>query len=114
MKNNQLQELIKELKTLAIEKQVDLWKRVATDLERPTRQRRVVNISRINTFTIPDEIVIVPGKVLSGGELDHPVTVAALNFSENAGKKIAVKGKVMSIQELIRQNPEGKKVRIIG
>ncbi len=31
-----------------------------------------------------NEQVAVPGKVLSTGELDHPITVAAFAFSEKA------------------------------
>jgi len=41
--------------------------------------------------------------------------VAALLFSAEAKKKIeAAKGKVLSISELLQQNPEGKNVRILG
>ncbi|MFH1174725.1 MAG: 50S ribosomal protein L18e [archaeon] len=112
--NNQLTELITGLKVLAIEQKADLWKRLATDLEKPTRQRCVVNLSRINVHSAPEETVVVPGKVLSSGDLDHAVTIAALSFSETAEKKINEKGKAITISELMKKSPDGKKIRIIG
>jgi len=38
-----------------------------------------------------------------------------MNFSNGAKEKIInAKGKAMSIQELFKANPEGKKIRILG
>ena len=90
------------------------WKRVAEDLEKPTRSRREVNLYVINDNTEPNETVIVPGKVLSIGDLDHKVTVAAWNFSGSAKQKINKSGKAISIAELAKIHPEGKGVRILG
>ena len=113
--NVQLQKLIVELKETAAKENVPLWSRIAYDLEKPSRQRRVVNLSRINRFTKEDEIVIVPGKVLATGELDHKVTVSAFMFSDEAAEKIKkAKADVLTISELLKKNPKGKKVRIIG
>ena len=41
--NPQLQDLIKELKKKSIEHKVKIWKRIADDLEKPVRQRRIIN-----------------------------------------------------------------------
>ena len=46
-KNEQLMELLQLLKKTAIENKVAVWKRVATDLEKPTRRKRLVNIYKI-------------------------------------------------------------------
>jgi len=110
-----LKNLISELKKKSFELDVKLWKRVAKDLEKPSRQRRKVNLYTINKVIRKDEIALVPGKVLSIGELEKPVTIAALNFSENALAKINLaKGKSISIEELLKTNPKGSKVRILG
>jgi large subunit ribosomal protein L18e len=114
MKNTQLMELVQELKKNSIENKVKIWKRLAADLEKPTRKRREVNLYKIDKAAKEDEIIVVPGKVLGTGELTKKVKVAAYNFSESACKKINSKGQVMSIQELIKTNPKGKKVRILG
>ncbi|MBW2971076.1 50S ribosomal protein L18e [Candidatus Woesearchaeota archaeon] len=113
--NQHMEALISELKRQAIEKEQPLWKRIATDLERSTRQRRVVNLSRINRFTSEGDLIVVPGKVLSSGELDHSLTIAAWRFSDQARKKISEhKAKAISINELMNTNIKGKKIKIIG
>lgn len=111
--NYQLQELLAEMKPKAVDSR--FWKRVAFDLQKPTRERRVVNIYKIEQCAENGETVLVPGKVLSVGELTKKVDVAALNFSADAKQKIeAVKGRALSIHELLQKNPAGKGVRILG
>ncbi len=113
--NDQLKGLIEELRKKAYSGNAMLWKRIASDLEKPTRQRRCVNLSRINRHTKTGEIIIVPGKVLSAGNLDKSITIAAWQFSRQAVEKIArANAKAVSIAELMSTNPDGKNVRIIG
>src|SRR3989344_2115372 len=106
-----LKNLIRDLRILSSKEKIRIWNRIADDLEKSTRQRREVNIRSINKNTKTNDIVIVPGKVLSIGELDHKVTVAAYRFSEAARIKINKKGNAITIQELIKENPKGKGVR---
>ncbi|MFH1589111.1 MAG: 50S ribosomal protein L18e [archaeon] len=113
-KHEQLTELIQELKKNSIENNVKIWKRVASDLEKPTRNARTVNIFKIEKYAKANETIIVPGKVLGTGELTKKVKVAAFNFSDSAFKKINEKGEVLTIKELLKINPKGKKVRILG
>ena len=105
---------VKKLKKLASEKNANIWKTVAEFLERPKRKRIAVNVSKINRYTKEGETVIVPGKVLGTGEIDHKVNVAAFSFSSTAIEKIKkAGGTVMSIDELININPKGSNIRII-
>ena len=112
----ELQNLIKDLKELYRENKINLWKRIAYELEKPTRQRRAVNIYKINKCTREGEIALIPGKVLSLGDLNKKITVAAYQFSEEAKEKINKTGKAITIKELIKTNPnpKGKRIRIIG
>lgn len=110
--NPELVSLIKELKTLSNKEKVKLWKRIASDLEKSTRKRRKVNIYRINKHTKEGETAIIPGKVLSLGDLTKKITIAAYQFSEAAKSKLA--NNAITISELIKTNPKGKKIRIIG
>ncbi len=112
--NPQLKNLIRELKKEASEKSVNLWKRLANDLDKPTRQRKAINLDKLNLLTKENEIVVVPGKVLSNGELNHKITIAALNFSAQAAQKIKNSNSQMyTIEEFIKNNPEVKNVRIL-
>lgn len=109
--NIQLRSLI----DLLNKQKIPFWKAVAKELSKPSRIRRTVNLSRISRSTEPKETIIIPGKVLSSGELSHQVTIAALNFSKTALDKISkAKSISMSINELFDKNKSGKGVRIIG
>jgi len=112
--NSELRNLIEELKKKSRDHAVNLWKRVAEDLEKSARQRRIVNLYKINKYTKENDTIIVPGKVLGVGELDHNVIIAAFKFSGSAFDKINKIGKAITINELIKESPKGKKIRIIG
>jgi large subunit ribosomal protein L18e len=110
-----LRELIETLYKYSRQYNARIWKAVADELSKPSRKRRAVNISRINRYTKPGDVVVVPGKVLGAGNLDHPVTVAAFSFSKSAVEKIVkAGGRPITIFELLRENPTGSNVRIIG
>lgn len=113
-KNPTLAVLISEMKKLSIEQKANFWKAIAEELERPSRNKRVVNLTRINKYAKDNEIVVVPGKVLSSGDIDRKLTICAYQFSEEALKKINSKGRAITIQELMKSNPKGNNVRIIG
>lgn len=106
--------LVRNLRKTSIDNKVKIWKTIASELERPTRSRRAVNLERISRVCKDGETIIVPGKVLASGELDKKITIAAFDFSQEALSKISQKGEAITIQELIDKNPKGSKVRIIG
>lgn len=89
-----------------------IWRAVAKKLEKASRRRAAVNIKKINKYTKEGDIVIIPGKVLSVGELDHKVTIAALDFSEVALKKLD-KTECMKISELLKKNPKKPGIKIL-
>ncbi|MCX8147548.1 MAG: 50S ribosomal protein L18e [Candidatus Woesearchaeota archaeon] len=113
--NVQLKALIEFLRMQAVEHKADIWKRIADDLERPTRKRRIVNLYKLDKFTKENENVVVPGKVLGGGIITHKINVAAFSFSEGAKQKILnAKGTCIEIPEMVKKSPKGHNVRIIG
>ena len=113
--NPNLRKLIAELKKKAIVDSSPLWKRIATDLNRPNRNRRAVNLSRINRFTKDNETVIIPGKVLGSGSVNHKITVVAFTFSDGAVEKLKKQNcSTLSIVEFMQKNPKTADVRIIG
>jgi large subunit ribosomal protein L18e len=115
MKNPQLQELIIELKKASIQNDAPVWKRIATILEGSTQRRPVVNLSKIEKYARDEEIILVPGKVLSMGILTKKITIAAHTFSHSAVEKIKASGsKAITLHELLKKNPDGSKVRILG
>jgi len=92
-----------------------IWRYLEREISRARSIRREVNISRLASVTENGETVVVPGKVLGLGEMDHKLTVYAFSFSERARKNITgVGGTIIGLDELIGSYPNGKGVRIIG
>jgi len=113
--NTNLKQLALSLYKFSNENKSAFWTRIADDLLLPTRRKRLVNVFSLNLNTKDGEVVIVPGKVLGTGDLDHKVTVAAFAFSQSAVDKIKqAKGNVISIQEVAQKNPKAKDVRILA
>ncbi len=113
--NPELQSLIVELKKRGSEQNAALWQRIASDLERPTRQRRVINLSKISRYTEDNDVVVVPGKVLGAGSLDTKITISAYQFSSGAKEKIEQAGsKTVTLLELSKNAPKGKNIKILG
>jgi large subunit ribosomal protein L18e len=90
--NPKLIELIGNLKVKSYQEDVKIWKDIAKRLERSNRRHAEVNISKINRHSSPDETILVPGKILGSGKLDHKVNVVALGFSKKAEEKIGAAG----------------------
>jgi len=112
--NPELLTVIRYLRKKARDSKAPIWRDVAVHLSSSRRRRVAVNLSRLNRHTRAKETVVVPGKVLGSGTLDHPVSVAAFSFSSQAKLKISrARGKCLSISELIEANPEGSNVKIM-
>lgn len=91
------------------------WQEIAGILSSPRKNRVIVNLSEINKISKDNEVIVVPGKVLSMGDLNKKVKISALDFSEKAKQKILKSGsKVSSILEEIKQNPEAKGIKILN
>ncbi len=94
----------------AEQKHGKVWGRVEELLSVPSRERVSVNIYRINKSTKEGDVVVVPGKVLSTGQMDHKVSIAALDYSAAAAEKMAKSGcGMVDLKSMIGQ----KRVNII-
>ena len=113
--NPMLITLIHELKKQASENEAPIWKDIALRLEKPAKNWPEVNLDRISKYTSEKEIALIPGKVLSTGNLTKKISIAAWSFSDKSQDKIKkAGGNYMTIEELIKNNPKGKDVRILG
>ncbi|MDR3062953.1 MAG: 50S ribosomal protein L18e [Methanobrevibacter sp.] len=112
--NPNLIQIIRTLKDKSHSEDVAIWINVAKKLERSTRSYPDVNLSKINRYSAEGETVLIPGKVLSDGVLDHKVNVVALKFSESASTKIeSAGGKTISLTEILEENPKGNNIKIL-
>jgi len=104
----------KLVETIIAAKKKEKWLEVARILSGPRRKAVSLNLGEINENSKDGEIVIVPGKVLSQGEISKKIKIAALSFSEKAKEKL-LKSKILSssIIEEIKKNPDIKRCRIL-
>jgi large subunit ribosomal protein L18e len=112
--NRQLRILVRFLRKAAVANSANIWGAVAEYIERPRRQRIVVNVGKLDRIAKDGDVVVVPGKLLGGGKLSKRVVVAAVKASPKAIQKvIEAGGEVLTIPELVRRFPKGSGVRII-
>ncbi len=113
--NPHLRALIRELRSPHDGKRAPAWRAVAIRLERPRHQLRPVNLGHLERVASAGELVVVPTKLLAKGDLKKALHIAALGWSDEAGRKvIAAGGQLSSLQEAFQSNPQGKGVHIIG
>ena len=104
----------KLVKTIIACKKNKGWFHVAEILSGPRKNRASLNLEELNGKIKDEKIVIVPGKILSQGELDKKIKVIALSFSEKAREKLKKSGiEVFTILEEVKKNPEAKGVKIL-
>jgi large subunit ribosomal protein L18e len=102
------------VETLIAAKKNEKWNEVASVLSTPRRKRINLNLEEINKNSKIGESIIIPGKVLSEGDIDKKIKIIALSFSSKAKEKlIEAKCEVLSILEEIKKNPEAKGLRIL-
>ena len=81
-------EAIKTLTAGKTAKKSKLFGVLAKTLKAPRRSRPSVNLDKISRYSQPKAVIVVPGKVLGTGKLEHSLDIVALSFSDQAMKKI--------------------------
>ncbi len=88
------------------------WQAIAKEIAKPKRIAVKVNLYKINKFARDNEVILVPGKVLSVGTLSKQVKITAFSFSEKARERIrSAGGKIVELEDFIK-NPD-KNMRVI-
>lgn len=102
------------METVITAKKNKAWLEVAGLLSAPRKNHANINLDSINKQSKEGETVLVPGKVLSQGNVNKKFKVVALAFSETAKEKLKNSGsQVSSISEEIKSNPEAKGLKIL-
>jgi large subunit ribosomal protein L18e len=103
------------VETIIQSKKKDAWNEVSELLSGPRRKRVNINLTELNGIEAGDkDILVIPGKVLSEGNVDKKLKIVALGFSERAKEKLLKSGcKVSSILEEIKSNPTGKNIKVL-
>lgn len=108
-------EAIKKIRVLSKTGNENFWANVEEMILKPRSRRPEVNVGKISKLTKENDIVLVPGKLLGDGLIDHPVTVGALSASKSAIKKIVeAGGTFLPLTEFVERFPEGSNVKVLG
>lgn len=91
-----------------------IWRRVSEILSKPSRNRPEINLYRLNKLTKENDVVVIPGKLLGAGIIDHPITVGSLMASELAVKKLTeATCTYLPIDQLMKKYKKGSNVKIL-
>ncbi len=87
----------------------DFFGDVADRLEKPRRKKSEVNVSVLNSGAEKGEVIVVPSKVLGGGEITKPLKVYAWKFSAEAEQKITkAGGKCLPLKDILKSKENVK------
>ena len=102
------------IETIQSAKKNEKWLEVASLLSTPRRKRINLNLSKIDENVKEGDIIVVPGKVLSQGEITKKIKIVALGFSEMAKEKLLnAKCEVILLLNEIKKNPDAKEIKIL-
>ena len=102
------------VETIRLAKKNKKWLEVASLLSVPRSKMSEVNLDKIDYESKEKERILIPGKVLSQGEVNKKIRVIALGFSESAKIKLLnAKCDVAYIGDEIKNNPEAKGIKIL-
>ena len=95
-------------------KKSEAWVKICQDLLLPKRNRISVNLERIDKESKEGDTVIIPGKVLSQGEITKKIRIISFNYSTSAEEKLS-KAKIdySYIIDEIKKNPKATGVKIL-
>ncbi len=104
----------KLIETIFEAKKKEKWLEIAGILSGPRRKMAHFNLNEINKQTKEKDKALIPGKVLSQGEINKKIKVIALNFSEKASEKLKQAGcEVSNILNEIKSNPSAEGIKIL-
>jgi len=102
------------VETIFLAKKNKNWLKIADILSRPRRKKSILNLDQIDNQTKEGDTIVVPGKVLGEGNVTKKLRIVALQFSEEARKKLKDKKcEVVTIKQEIEKNKDAKGVKII-
>jgi len=102
------------VETIRLAKKTKAWFAIAEALSSPRKNHSEINLSEIDKNSKEGEFIVVPGKVLSQGEISKKIKIAAVNFSERAKEKLLnSKCEVVYISDEVKKSPEAKGIKIL-
>ena len=102
------------IETMLACKKNEAWLNVGQIISGSRKRMPIVNLDKIDKESKLGDVIVVPGKVLSQGDVTKKIKVVALDFSSNAKEKLAQsKSEMVKLIDEIKKNPEAKGIKIL-
>lgn len=102
------------VETLRLMRKHEKWKDFAKILSGPTRKYTSLNLSTLNEHSKVGDTLVVPGKILSSGELTKKIRICSLSISAGAKEKMKEsKSEWVALIEEVKKNPKAEGVKIV-
>jgi large subunit ribosomal protein L18e len=90
------------------------WIKLAKILSQSTRKHSSVNLKDIDAKTSMGDTILVPGRVLSVGEITKKIKICSFGISKEAKEKLSkTRSEWISILDEIKKNPKAEALKII-
>ncbi len=101
-------------KTIEEASQHQKWHEIVKILSGSTRYHSSVNLFEIDKISKEGDILIIPGKILSKGELTKKVRICGLGISKATKEKLKKsKSEFVQLLDEIKKNPKAEGIKII-
>lgn len=102
------------IETIRVANKNKPWFHLAKILSNSSRKYSSINLSDIEKQTTAGDTVVIPGKVLSLGDITKKVRICSLGISSSAKEKLKkTKSESVSIFQEIKTNPKAQGIKVI-
>ena len=90
------------------------WSEVAKLISSPRRNHSRLNLFQIDAKSAVGDTILIPGKILSKGNLTKKIRICALSISEKAREKLKeTKSEFVPIIEEIKKNKKAEGIKVL-
>lgn len=91
-----------------------VWSDVAKRLRKPRRVRAEVTLSRLDKVTTENQLVVVPGRIVSTGQVTHKMTVGYFAATKSALVRLKQAGvNALPLSQFLQKHGQEKSIKIV-
>ena len=100
--------------TIALALKTPAWNKYVKILSQPTKKYSSINLREIDQQTSMGDSVMIPGRVLSDGEITKKIRICSFGISKEALERLGkTRSEWVSILDEIKKNPKAEGVKLI-
>ena len=100
--------------TIILASKAHKWLPIARILSGSTRKQAALNLSEIDKHSKAGDTIIIPGKVLSKGDLTKKLKICGLSISKQAKEKLReTKSEFIALLHEIKTNPKAEGIKLM-